>query len=127
MLTGYTQHRFFFFLLLFFFFYIYRISERHPKLSPFTYWPGAMINLQRLELPMSRTNFHGPKDVRAIEVRLFINTVSMKTSTSQIESTLVISKSKGLPEILRISNLIPEVRDILKILSSFPQYFVTCC
>ena len=30
-----------------------------------------MINPQWLELPMSRTNFHGPKDVRAIEVRLF--------------------------------------------------------
>ena len=30
-----------------------------------------MINPQWLELPMSRTNFHGPKDVRAIEVRLY--------------------------------------------------------
>ena len=31
-----------------------------------------MINPQWLELPMSRTNFHGRKDVRAIEVRLTI-------------------------------------------------------
>ena len=31
-----------------------------------------MINPQWLELPMSRTNVHGPKDVRAIEVRLVI-------------------------------------------------------
>ena len=30
-----------------------------------------MIIPQWLELPMSRTNFHGPKDVRAIEVRLY--------------------------------------------------------
>ena len=30
-----------------------------------------MINPQWLELPMSRTNFHGPKDIRAIEVRLY--------------------------------------------------------
>ena len=30
-----------------------------------------MINPQWLELPMSRTNFHGPKDVRAIEDRLY--------------------------------------------------------
>ena len=30
-----------------------------------------MINPQWLELPMSRTNFHGPKDVRTIEVRLY--------------------------------------------------------
>ena len=29
-----------------------------------------MINPKRLELPMSRTNFHGPKDVLVIEVRL---------------------------------------------------------
>ena len=31
-----------------------------------------MINPQWLELPMSRTNFHGPKDVRAFEVRRYI-------------------------------------------------------
>ena len=31
-----------------------------------------MINPQWLELPMSRTNFHGPKDVRAIEVRPYM-------------------------------------------------------
>ena len=37
-----------------------------PKVSPF----GVLINPQWLELPTSRTNFHGPKDVRAIEVRL---------------------------------------------------------
>ena len=30
-----------------------------------------MNNPQWLELPMFRTNFHGPKDVRAIEVRLY--------------------------------------------------------
>ena len=30
-----------------------------------------MISPQWLELPMSRTNFHGPKDVRAIEVQLY--------------------------------------------------------
>ena len=31
-----------------------------------------MINPPWLELPMSWTNFHGPKDVRAIEVRLYV-------------------------------------------------------
>ena len=30
-----------------------------------------MINPQWLELPMFRTSFQGPKDVRAIEVRLY--------------------------------------------------------
>ena len=43
-----------------------------PKLSPFASSPGAMINPQWFELPTSRTNFHGPKDVRAIEVQLYI-------------------------------------------------------
>ena len=41
------------------------------KLSQFASWTGAMINPQWLELSMSRTNFQGPKDVRAIEVRLY--------------------------------------------------------
>ena len=40
--------------------------------SPFASSTGAIINPQWPELPMSRTNFHGPKDVRAIEVRLYI-------------------------------------------------------
>ena len=31
-----------------------------------------MINPQWFELPMSRTNFHGPNDVRAIEVGLYM-------------------------------------------------------
>ena len=37
-----------------------------------------MINPQWLEPPMSRTNFHGPKDVRAIEVRLYIENFTTK-------------------------------------------------
>ena len=32
-----------------------------------------MINPQWLELPMSWTNFYGPKHVQAIEVRLYGN------------------------------------------------------
>ena len=49
-------------------------KKKYPKLSLFASWTGAMINPQWLELPMSRTNFHGPKDVRAIEVRLYFVT-----------------------------------------------------
>ena len=51
---------------------LYRRSKNIPKLSPFTFWPGAMVKCQWLEIPVSRTNFHGPKDVRAIEVRLYM-------------------------------------------------------
>ena len=43
-----------------------------PKLSLFASWTGAMINPQWLELPMSRMNFHGPKDIRAIEGWLYL-------------------------------------------------------
>ena len=45
--------------------------KKNPKLSLFASWPGTMINSQWLELPMSRTFVYGPKDVRAIEVRLY--------------------------------------------------------
>ena len=46
--------------------HLYFVEDRKHfhKLSP----PGAMIKSHWLELPISRTNFHGPKDVRAIEV-----------------------------------------------------------
>ena len=43
-----------------------------PKLSLFASWSGAMINSQWLELSTSWTNFHGPKDVRDIEVWLYV-------------------------------------------------------
>ena len=43
-----------------------------PKLCPFASLPGAMINPQWLELSMSRTNFHGAKDVPTIAVRLCV-------------------------------------------------------
>ena len=35
-----------------------------------------MINPQWLKLPMSRTHLHNPKDVRLIEVRLYIMLVA---------------------------------------------------
>ena len=39
-----------------------------------------MINPEWLELPMSRTIFYGPKDVRAIEIRLYILRIPRVTS-----------------------------------------------
>ena len=44
---------------------IENISLNYHRLSPY-----AMTNPQWLKLPMSRTNFHVSKDVRAIEVQL---------------------------------------------------------
>ena len=54
--------------------YTYYIEdgEAITQLSRFASWSGAMINSQWLELPMSRTKFHGPKYVRVIEDRLYL-------------------------------------------------------
>ena len=38
---------------------------------PYKAWSGAIINPHWLKLPLSRTNFPGPKGVRAIEVLLY--------------------------------------------------------
>ena len=65
--------------------YYIKVGKDNPELSPFASWPVAMINHQWLELPMSRTNFHGPKDVRAIEVQLYCCVV-----TSYFEDAAVI-------------------------------------
>ena len=45
------------------------IAQANKYLWTFSSWSGTKIKPQWLELPMSRTSFHGPKDVRAIEVR----------------------------------------------------------
>ena len=42
----------------------------------------AIINPQWLELPVSRTYFYGPKDVRAIEIRQYIASVLFFLSIS---------------------------------------------
>ena len=41
------------------------------KIIPVCLLSGIVINHQWFELPMSKTIFHGPKDVRGIDVRLF--------------------------------------------------------
>ena len=46
-----------------------------------------MINLQWLELPVSWTNFHGPKDVRAFEVRLYAENFTIKNENFQIKNS----------------------------------------
>ena len=45
------------------------------KLYPFASWPGVMINSPWLKLPMSRTNLHGPKDIRVIEVQQYLRSI----------------------------------------------------
>ena len=43
-----------------------------PPRPSFASLVGAMINQRWLDLPMSRAHFHGPKDDRVIEVRLYM-------------------------------------------------------
>ena len=53
-----------------------RRSIDFPELAILASRSGAKINLHWFELPMARIIFHGPKGVRAIEVRLyFIHTL----------------------------------------------------
>ena len=49
-----------------------RRSIDFTELAIFASRSGAMTNLHWLELTMARTIFHGPKSVRAIEVRLYV-------------------------------------------------------
>ena len=61
-----------------------RRSIVFPELAIFASRPGAMINLQWLELPMARKIFHGPKGVRAIAVRLYIEITISSFSTKHM-------------------------------------------
>ena len=70
-----------------------------------------MINPQWLELPISRTIFYGPKDVRAIEVRLYFDILEIKLrlccSYETYATLWTISlpqNSLNEPESLRIYN-----------------------
>ena len=62
-----------------------------------------MINPQWLELPMSRTIFYGPKDVRAIEVRLY----NIKRNGVNIRAKKK-TKKNGIPNLSNISKISQE-------------------
>ena len=51
------------------------MSKKIEKDIPMTP-PDLALNTHWLERPLSRTNFHGPKGVRAIEVRQYKNILS---------------------------------------------------
>ena len=63
-----------------------------------------MINILWLELPLSRTDFHGPKGVRAIEVLLYhynaLNQLLQLCTARAVFSILVT---------VRLHTVIPEV------------------
>ena len=49
-----------------------KMKKKSPEVIAVCFLDGFMINPQWLELPMSRINFHGPKDVRVTELLLYI-------------------------------------------------------
>ena len=87
----------------------WRISKRYPCYASL---PGAIINPHWLKLPLSRTNFHGPRGVRAIEVLLYLlclrmlstfhwNAIrcSMKFQSVNMPTVAVLSTDKTLSDI----------------------------
>ena len=65
-------------------------KKKIPKLSPFASSLDTIINPQWLELPMSRTISYGPKDVRAIEVRLHIQTCARGGLNAGLSCTVLL-------------------------------------
>ena len=51
-----------------------------------------MINPQWLELPLSRTNVHSPKGVRAIEVRLYQRKACLIAEVKLLNFAVVVEK-----------------------------------
>ena len=59
-----------------------------------------MINPYWLEHPISRTNFHGPKAVRAIEVRLYFKSnIALVLLLASETLTVLVSKQQFLSHI----------------------------
>ena len=90
-----------------------RRSIDFPELAIFASRSGVMINLHWLELPMARTIFHGPKDVRAIEVRLY----SKKGSQLATGLTLKMSRKPASENVVCLCRL-------LNILENFSNPFL---
>ena len=66
-----------------------------PILSLFSSWSGAVLHPQWLELPVSRTNFYGPKVVWAIEIRLHFgkkNTYHLRQHTGRSTNCHLLAK-----------------------------------
>ena len=63
---------------------VYSLESPHrdiPKLSTFSYRPGAMIDPKWLELPMSRKNSNGPKVFPAVVCLNPLNGSALKRIT----------------------------------------------
>ena len=75
-----------------------------------------MINPQWLELPLSRINFHGPKDVRAIEVLLYLESYLSYFST---KTNVVCTHEKCLLEALLMSTHNIFLGEIQKYINTF--------
>ena len=79
--------------------------------------PCTMINPHWLELPMSRTIFYGPKDVRAIEIRLYAAALSHSLFLSLLYCKCSASfVSSDLRYLGMVVSLIPDLAEYLHFL-----------
>ena len=67
-----------------------RKTKRYPY---YAFWLGAMSNPQWVELPLSRTYFHGSKGVRAIEVLLYLKIINRIVRNDQTLLLILILKT----------------------------------
>ena len=63
--------------------FYYRRSKRHPYITSICLLPGTMIQPQWLELPISRKNFHGPKDVQTICTLIWLQVFTEEGKSSR--------------------------------------------
>ena len=61
-------------------FIIYSTEKISHNYLHYVSWYGTNNNPPWLELPLSRTNFHSPKGVRAIEVRMYLEKLYLQST-----------------------------------------------
>ena len=72
--------------------------KRYPYYAS---WPGAIINPHWLELPLSRTNFHGPKGVESL--KFYCLYILPHTCLHKIVLTIIRNIKKTCPVNCKIS------------------------
>ena len=86
-----------------------------------------MINPRWLELPLSRINFHGPKGVRAIEVRLYLALLLVFLSFfERVEILLCLLwpsawQAKPMPKIVAYRRSTTNVLNVTKTVVDLPH------
>ena len=93
-----------------------------PKLLPFALWPDAIINTHWLELPFTRTNFQGPKDVQAVEVKMFMGAIQLYIG-KMLKSDF---RKYYLRQMIEFYHILIQYRS-LQLWSHYPQGIICIC